>query len=81
MFKFIGHDNWRKGFPVNFGEEAPTTPSLEEYIKQNNQVVTIKRNLQFFYDGEVTTLGRLREHYTNFAIDKLTHDHFIEISE
>lgn len=75
MFTFVGHDNWKENLPKILLDPS----KVVRYEEENKKEVTIKRNLQFFYDGERTTLERIRAHYTNFAIDKLVHDKFIEI--
>ena len=75
MFMFIGHDNWKEKLPSILIDPS----AVVKYEEDNKKEVTIKRNLQFFYDGERTTLERIRAHYTDFAIGKLVHDKFIEI--
>lgn len=73
MYRFIGHEEWR--LPVDI-----TDPSFLKYIKSSKKV-TVLRNIYFFYAGEITTLGRITAHYTDFAIDKLVNDKFIEIHD
>lgn len=65
---FIGKDNWRNPFPIDSKIELPV----------EDKDVRLPRGAMFFYAGEVTKFSRVKAHFTDFAIEKLIHDGFIE---
>lgn len=71
MYAFIGHKSWKDQIPDIFKEEN----------EDDNINVIVHRHINFFHSGEITTLGRIKLHFTDFAISKLIHDHFIEIKK
>ncbi len=74
MYNFIGHDSWRNKFP-QFDHNN------EIFEQENTRKVTVLRATLFFCSSQVTTLGRIRAHFTDLAIAKLVHDKFIEIDD
>lgn len=71
MFKFVGHESWRMKLPDDYFDDIYTSDDTE---------VLVLRSILFFYADQKTTLGKIRENFTNHAITKLEHDKFIQIT-
>ncbi len=72
MYKFIGHENWNKPFPNILLDK------LASFLLHDDTKVIILRGCMWFYKNQKTTLGEVRKHFTEQAIEQLIHDKFIE---
>jgi hypothetical protein len=72
MYKFIGKENWSHRMPP---------PSLLKYDEQSAREVIVTRGCLFFYETQITTMGDVRQHFTDSAIEKLIHDGFLKIKD
>ena len=76
MYKFIGHESWKDRLPFpNILDE------FVEYGKSFDKEVIVLRGCCFFYATQKTTLGEVRQHFTQSAIDKLFHDGFLKFKD
>lgn len=73
MYTFIGRDSWR--------EKLPDFRLPREVIDfGNDEDVNILRGCMFYFEGQKDVkLSQIKAHFTEFAIQKLIHDGFIEI--
>ena len=69
MMNFVGHDEWKLELPQLH----------KSVLFPDDTEVIVLRGLLFFYAGQKTTLGNIRNNFTLLAIIKLEHDKFIEI--
>ena len=69
MYTFIGHSNWKLNLPEIH----------DMYFTNDDTEVIVLRGILFFYADQKTTLGKIRENFTDTAITKLVHDKFIKI--
>ena len=68
--KFIGSDVWKFDFP-----------NSTKLILLKDEEVLVLRSLLFFYKGEKTTLSKIKEHFTDHAIEKLIYYEFLKIKK
>ena len=54
---------------------------LDLSLYNDSDKVEIIRHVQFFCAGQILTIGKMREFFTNKAIELYEHDGFIKITE
>ncbi len=71
MFNFIGNKEWGRRYPWD-----NEIFNLEGF---KDKEVIVLRSILFFHAEEKTKLSRIKLHFTDYAINKMIHDKFIEV--